>query len=76
MSWDAGLYQRSCLSGFVYVDLNDDGVKDAGEPPIPDTTITLMGTDLFGNAVSRAATTGADGSYQFCSLVPGVYKCR
>ncbi len=74
LSWDAGLFQRSCLSGFVYVDLNDDGVKDAGEPPIPDVTITLTGTDLFGNAVSRAITTGADGSYQFCSLVPGVYK--
>jgi uncharacterized repeat protein (TIGR01451 family) len=73
LSWDAGVYQRACLSGFVYVDLDDDAVKDVDEPPIPDVTITLTGTDFFGNAVSRTTTTGANGAYQFCSLVPGTY---
>lgn len=71
---DAGLIQRACLSGFVYVDNDDSGTKDAGEAGIPSVTVTLTGTDIFGNAVTRSALTAADGSYQFCDLVPGTYK--
>lgn len=74
LSWDAGLYQTSCLSGFVYTDDDDDGIKDAGEAPIPGVAIVLTGTDLFGTAVTRSATTDAAGAYQFCNLVPGNYK--
>ncbi len=61
------------LSGFVYLDSDDDGVKDAGEAPIPGTTVTLTGTDDLG-AVNRVATTAADGSYAFTGLRPGSYN--
>jgi uncharacterized repeat protein (TIGR01451 family) len=71
---DAGLIQRACLSGFVYIDENDNGIKEGGEAGIKDVPVTLTGTDIFGNVVSRVAGTAADGSYQFCDLIPGTYK--
>jgi uncharacterized repeat protein (TIGR01451 family) len=71
---DAGVIQAGCIRGFVYVDANDNGIKEAGEAGIPGVTITLTGTDALNNAVNRTTTTGADGSYEFCNLVPGTYK--
>lgn len=62
------------LAGFVYTDTNNNGTMDSGESPIPNVTVTLTGTDSFGVAVSRTATTGTDGSYKFDNLNPGSYK--
>jgi hypothetical protein len=61
------------IAGNVYVDSNDDGVFDSDETPIPGVTITLTGTDLFGNPVMLTTTTGPDGSYEFLGLFPGDY---
>ncbi len=58
------------LAGTVYVDSNNNGIRDAGESGIAGTTVTLTGTDNAGNAVSRTTTTAADGSYSFTHL-PG-----
>lgn len=63
----------SRLSGFVYFDRNDNGVFDEGEAPIGGVTITLDGSDDFGEAVGRTAATRADGSYAFEDLAPGSY---
>ena len=59
------------LGGFVYVDLDNDGNFDPGEPPIPGVTITLM--DSMGNTVDTMLTDD-DGEYLFEDLVPGTYK--
>lgn len=56
------------LGGAVYSDLDNDGVRDAGEPGIPGVQIRLTGTDAAGQAVTRTVTTGADGSYLFGDL--------
>ena len=63
------------LSGKVYVDLNGNGVLDAGEPGIPDVTITLSGKTKDGSEVCDlispkpcTITTGADGGYSFVGL--------
>ncbi|MCW9057901.1 MAG: SpaA isopeptide-forming pilin-related protein [Gammaproteobacteria bacterium] len=56
------------LSGFVYNDLSNDGVKDAAEPGIPGVIVTLSGTDIDGNAISLVATTDAGGAYRFSDL--------
>jgi hypothetical protein len=61
------------LSGFEYEDTDDDGVKDAGEAPIPGVTVTLTGTDDLGALVDRTATTATDGGYSFSNLRPGSY---
>jgi SdrD B-like domain len=62
------------LSGFVYIDQNNNGVKDAGEPGVASMTVTLTGTDNQGHAVNLTQTTGADGSYRFANLLPGTYS--
>lgn len=61
------------LSGFVYQDAKNDGTMDPGDPGIAGATVTVSGTDIHGNAVNLTQTTGADGSYNFGSLVPGTY---
>nr|MCU0706365.1 SpaA isopeptide-forming pilin-related protein [Fimbriiglobus sp.] len=70
------------LSGFVYVDeganggTRDDGIKQAGEPGIPGTTITLFRV-LSGVTTSVSqTTTDANGFYDFGQLQPGTYEVR
>ncbi len=61
------------LSGFVYNDLNHNGVKDPQESGIAGVVITLTGTDSANNPVNLTQTTAADGSYRFANLLPGDY---
>ncbi|MCS6948583.1 MAG: SpaA isopeptide-forming pilin-related protein, partial [Steroidobacteraceae bacterium] len=67
------------LAGFTYIDLDNDGVRDSGEPGIAGATITLSGTTVDGRNVctllpSCAFTTGADGSYRIPNLPAGTYQ--
>ena len=61
----------SSIAGFVYLDNNDDGVKDAGEIGLAGVTVTLTGGSLPPGG--RTVVTGADGSYRFIGLPAGVY---
>jgi uncharacterized repeat protein (TIGR01451 family) len=68
-----GLYQApvgSTISGYNYVDTNNDGIKDAGETPIAGTLVTLTGGTL---TTPLTTNTLADGSYSFPNLAPGTY---
>lgn len=65
------------LAGTVYQDngtgvaaLADNGVKDAGEVGIANVPITVTGTDLLGNPVSRSTTTDAGGNWLVDGLLP------
>jgi uncharacterized repeat protein (TIGR01451 family) len=62
--------QPVSISGFNYVDLNNDGIKQATETPIAGTLVTLTGAGL---ATPLTTNTLADGSYVFANLVPGTY---
>lgn len=53
------------IVGRVYIDSNQNGVRDAGEPPIAGVVLTLTGRTAGGLAVSLTATTDADGLYLF-----------
>jgi uncharacterized repeat protein (TIGR01451 family) len=64
------------ISGFVYVDSNDDGIFDTDEQPIAGVQLNLEGQDDLGNAVNRAATTSLSGLYQFNSLPTGNYSVQ
>ncbi|MDO9226346.1 MAG: SdrD B-like domain-containing protein [Pseudomonadota bacterium] len=68
-----GELKPASIAGFVYGDADNDGIKDAGETPIPGATVTLTGTDDLGAPVSLTTTTAADGSYNFGNLRPGNY---
>lgn len=56
------------VSGSVFVDANNDGARAGGDTGIPGVTLTLTGTDLDGNAVTRSITTDASGNYSFGDL--------
>jgi hypothetical protein len=60
--------------GYVFVDVNDNGVREAGEPGIPGILITVSGTDDLGQPVLLASTTSASGFYQFQYLRAGTYR--
>ncbi|MEI2817806.1 MAG: SdrD B-like domain-containing protein [Microthrixaceae bacterium] len=65
---------RGSISGSVFADLNNNGVRDVGEDSIGGVTVTLAGTDAFSNAVNTTATTDVDGNYVFDGLVGGTYS--
>jgi hypothetical protein len=59
----------SSLSGFVYCDQNRNGIRDAGDTPIPGVLVALV----RGTRVVETTFTGLDGSYQFTHLPAGTY---
>jgi hypothetical protein len=68
-----GEIPAASVSGSVYVDANNSGVKVAGDPPIANVAIALNGTDDQGNSVALTTTTDGNGFYQFINLRPGSY---
>jgi cyclophilin family peptidyl-prolyl cis-trans isomerase len=66
----------SHISGFVYIDANGNGVKDAGELPLNGVTVTLTGTPTGGAAVSKTAVTDSTGKYSFRDLAPATYTVK
>ncbi|WP_269789628.1 SdrD B-like domain-containing protein [Stenotrophomonas sp. Iso1] len=63
------------LSGVVYLDRNNNGVQDSGEPGLPNVEVELpAGTQNAVGQVVAKAVTDADGKYQFVDLVAGTYK--
>ena len=71
LNYDFGELLPANLSGYVYVDANDNGHFDSGEAPIPGVLLTLL--DSNGNPTGKTATTDANGYYHFDNLMPGTY---
>lgn len=66
--------QAARISGFVYRDNNNDGVRSSGETGIAGVQIRLTSVmTITGESVSRTTQTAADGSYAFLTLPPGIY---
>lgn len=61
------------LSGYVYKDLNNDGVKQPGENGIAGVSVTLSGTNDLGAIAPIVVITDAGGMYIFPNLRPGTY---
>ncbi|MBX7214450.1 MAG: choice-of-anchor L domain-containing protein, partial [Thermoflexales bacterium] len=65
----------SSLSGYVYVDLDNDGYRAGyGEPGIGGVTITLQGTSSLGDPVLMVTRTNASGAYRFNAIPNGNYS--
>jgi hypothetical protein len=60
------------ISGYVFVDVNHNGLFDANEIGIDGVPITLL--DASGTTVLDTAVTSNDGLYLFEGLQPGVYQ--
>ena len=72
-NYNFGELAESLLAGYVYVDANDNGIRDASEAPIAGVKVTLSGPDDRGIVVTMIGTTGTDGRYMFTALRPGSY---
>src|SRR5207245_530681 len=70
-NYNFGELLPASLSGYVYSDLNDNGLRDSGDQPIAGTTITLTGSNDLGTPVKLPTPTAADGSYESSNLRPG-----
>ncbi|WP_443937125.1 YDG domain-containing protein [Pedobacter sp. MW01-1-1] len=62
--------EAASVGDFVWLDLDEDGAQDVGELGVNGVTVTLTGTDEFGNAVNQTTTTSSLGAYSFSNLNP------
>ena len=71
--------------GYVYADLNADGVRNAGEPGISGVAVTISGIAFAGTPFARpltaadvpgglTAVTNSTGRWEFPVMPPGVYS--
>ena len=71
---DFGELLPGSLSGNVYVDSNNNGIKEVNEAGIAGVTVIL--TNSNGSTAPISTVTAADGSYQFNNLLPGTYSIQ
>jgi uncharacterized repeat protein (TIGR01451 family) len=78
-SWDAGLIRLASLGDFVWLDSNNNGQQNAGEPGVAGVIVTLLNattglpvtTDALGNPITPITTTSS-GAYSFTNLDPRI----
>ena len=70
-SVDFGIFRPARLGDLLWLDNNNDGQQDPGEPGVPDVTVTLF--DAATNTVVQTTSTDASGNYLFNNLIPGSY---
>ena len=66
---DAGYVESLSVGDSVWIDLDNDGIFDEGEPPLPGVVVTLTKPD--GTTVTT--TTDENGQYLFTDLPSGTY---
>ncbi|MEA1951710.1 MAG: SdrD B-like domain-containing protein, partial [Planctomycetota bacterium] len=69
--YDFGELLPASISGYVYEDNNNNGIRETGEAPIANVELTLL--DENGISTGRTAWTDTVGYYVFDNLVPGNY---
>jgi hypothetical protein len=65
------MVELAAIGDFVWIDQNEDGIQDTGEPGMPGVTVNLY--DCFGTPLA-STTTDANGFYLFSDLIPGDYN--
>ena len=61
------------LAGAVYIDANDNGMREESEAGIAGQKVVLTGTTTAGMSVMRESVTDAHGNFYFGSLLAGHY---
>ena len=74
VNYDFAEARPAGVSGYVYRDDSDDGIRGAGEPGIAGVRVRLIPVGTIAPETQRTATTAADGSYRFDGLSPGRYR--
>lgn len=70
---DAGVRNTTTLPSLgdrVWIDLNSNGIQDAGEPGVAGVSVTLYNS--AGNAI-RSTVSDENGLYLFTDITPGTY---
>ena len=62
------------LSGFVYQDDDNDGLRENGERGIAGVRVRLVPIDTIVPQSALIATTDSNGAYSFTGLAPGAYE--
>ena len=70
---DFGNIELSTITGFKWEDVNGNGVRDPGEPGLPDWEITLLKNDF---SFVDTVTTDADGQFRFDNVEPNELPVR
>ncbi len=69
---DCGVAAPGTLGDYVWLDTDQDGIQDSGEPAVPDVAVQLYkGAALVGSTV-----TNGGGYYEFTGLMPGTYHVK
>ncbi len=71
LTLDAGIIRPAAIGDRVWLDLNGNGIQDAGEVGLAGVTVRLL--DGAGQTIDQT-TTDASGYYRFTGLKPGVYS--
>ena len=76
---DFGYAGSSSIGDFVWIDRDGDGIQDAGEPGIPNASVTITwfgpnGIIAGGDDVEFALTTDVNGGYSLGGLPAGGYS--
>ncbi len=69
---DFGLVPLAAIGDYTWLDINGNGIQDAGEQPLAGITVTLL---LNGTAISTTVSDAA-GLYKFEHLAPGDYSLQ
>jgi len=75
VGWDAGLIvpqpeMTGRVDGLVWIDANEDGIRDGDEAGLSNSSVTLYHTN---DTPVNATATGTAGNYLFTGLPPGDY---
>ncbi len=71
---DFALAQAGSLSGYVYHDTNNNGVRETGEMGLGGVTVVVTPiSTIDGSTTPLQTVTAADGSYSVTGLAPGQY---
>ena len=80
LNGDFGYRYPGRIGDLVWIDLDGDGIFDAGEPGLAGVGLTLRrpGPDGYlgtaDDVVVTTTTSAGDGSYEFSNLTPGAYS--
>ncbi|WP_239614042.1 SdrD B-like domain-containing protein [Cohnella mopanensis] len=76
---DAGIVELASIGNLVWVDSNDNGIQDPGEPGYEGATVHLLDQNsdpVMNGGTPVTATTNANGEYLFDKLLPGTYQVK
>ena len=74
MKYDFAEAAPAQISGHVYHDRNDNGVRNAGEEPLAGVAIQVVPVNTVASQSIVTVTTNAQGYYEATGLAPGTYR--